>query len=134
MFSPNLLSHGVTEKPQEIIVNPNPPRWETSIVHAPLYKRGWTIQERALSSQIIRWARDALYWESSELVPSEFSPDGRNLDSNDHPSPLLAAMAESGEIFMNLGLMNQYPNELHHYAWLGLINRYSLKRFAHNTD
>jgi hypothetical protein len=41
------------------------------ILKAPLNQRGWVIQERTLSTRIIHFARDQLFWECQESTLSE---------------------------------------------------------------
>ncbi|KAH7628720.1 hypothetical protein B0T09DRAFT_344492 [Sordaria sp. MPI-SDFR-AT-0083] len=59
--------------------------FEPSVPHAPLYKRGWTLQERALSTRTLHCGKQ-LYWEcmtskASEAFPSLHIQDRKMLDS-----------------------------------------------------
>ncbi|EPE25547.1 het containing protein [Glarea lozoyensis ATCC 20868] len=40
---------------------------------APLANRGWVLQERALSPQVVHFGRDQVYWECGTKADSEFS-------------------------------------------------------------
>jgi hypothetical protein len=41
--------------------------------NAPLANRGWVLQERALSPQVVHFGRDQVYWECGTKADSEFS-------------------------------------------------------------
>ncbi|ETS83879.1 hypothetical protein PFICI_05755 [Pestalotiopsis fici W106-1] len=50
--------------------------YEADVIHAPLNKRGWVIQERYLARQQLSFARRQVYWECRELMASEQFPAG----------------------------------------------------------
>ena len=47
-----------------------------SVAGAPLYKRGWVYQERALAPRIIHCTDTQVYWECLESIASESFPTG----------------------------------------------------------
>ncbi|KAH7083077.1 heterokaryon incompatibility protein-domain-containing protein [Paraphoma chrysanthemicola] len=49
---------------------------EEAIDAAPLNRRAWVAQERYLSSRIMHFAKDALFWECLETLGSEACPRG----------------------------------------------------------
>jgi hypothetical protein len=65
-----------------IYIYPGSP-WRNSVVESPLYRRGWTLQERALSTRIIHWAKKAVYWECSTLKASEYRLEGIQFEEID---------------------------------------------------
>lgn len=42
--------------------------------HSPLYKRGWTLQERVLSPRVVHFCANQIVWECEKLVASETFP------------------------------------------------------------
>ena len=66
----------VDQEPLEIFLQPIMPLWVNYVDFAPLYTRGWTLQERALSNRVVHFSRNAVYWECSEVQASEFLPAG----------------------------------------------------------
>ena len=52
------------------------PEWEVSVKRAPLNKRTWTLQERALSHRILHWTKHELVWECQQQKASEIWPSG----------------------------------------------------------
>ena len=52
------------------------PDVEMSIDKSPLARRGWALQERALSRRMLYFCRDTLYWECDYFLGSEHSPGG----------------------------------------------------------
>lgn len=51
---------------------PTGPSWKVAVDRGPLYRRGWTLQERIMSTRIVHFTRDAVFWECSELCAMEF--------------------------------------------------------------
>jgi len=51
-----------------------------SIDNAPLNQRAWVAQERYLSTGVIHFTRELLFWECRESVTSEQDPDGRFIE------------------------------------------------------
>lgn len=43
-------------------------------IRGPLSSRGWTLQERELSSRILHYTKDQILWECRECTASEASP------------------------------------------------------------
>lgn len=48
--------------------------WKEEIDDGPLGRRGWVIQERALSSRTVHFAKSQVAWECRQLVCSEVLP------------------------------------------------------------
>jgi hypothetical protein len=51
-------------------------RYKDAVHDAPLNRRAWVAQERFLSSRIMHFSRDTLFWECLEHLADEASPDG----------------------------------------------------------
>ena len=58
------------------VLIPSTPQWEISVTQAPLHQRAWVLQERSLSSRILHWSKDSIFWECSKLKASEAWPAG----------------------------------------------------------
>lgn len=50
--------------------------WERQVEGAPLLKRGWVVQERALSPRTIHFGAEQMFWECLELRASEVFTEG----------------------------------------------------------
>lgn len=50
--------------------------WDMNVLHAPLNRRAWVLQERILSPRKIHFGKHIVYWECLSLVASESSPAG----------------------------------------------------------
>ena len=50
--------------------------WETSITNAPLNRRAWVYQERALAPRIVHFASTEVFWECNSSRKSETFMDG----------------------------------------------------------
>lgn len=50
--------------------------WRDAIEHAPLGRRGWVVQERALSPRTLHFGKEQIFWECLDLQASEVCPRG----------------------------------------------------------
>lgn len=50
--------------------------WKDGVREAPLYKRGWVLQERILSVRTLHFGRQQLFWECQCEVGNEVFPRG----------------------------------------------------------
>lgn len=57
-------------------INPSIPLWWLCVIDAPLYQRGWTVQERAMSRRTLHFTKDTLHFECAGLRASEYRPSG----------------------------------------------------------
>ncbi|KAF8849450.1 HET-domain-containing protein [Acephala macrosclerotiorum] len=51
-------------------------KWQEEIDNAPLNRRGWVIQERLISSRIVNFASEQVFWDCYELQSCEADPKG----------------------------------------------------------
>jgi hypothetical protein len=59
-----------------IVLLPPRPSWKNQILSSPVNSRAWVLQERLISPRILHFAKDAIFWECSELKSSQFEPNG----------------------------------------------------------
>ncbi|KAK5692283.1 hypothetical protein LTR17_025412 [Elasticomyces elasticus] len=50
--------------------------WKHQIDNSPLEKRGWVLQERAMSPRTIHFGKTQIFWECRQLACNEVFPDG----------------------------------------------------------
>ena len=50
--------------------------WEKHLARAPLYRRGWVVQERLLTPRVIHFGATQLFWECAGLTACEAYPHG----------------------------------------------------------
>jgi hypothetical protein len=50
--------------------------WQRGVEDAPLTRRGWVVQERALAPRTVHFGKEELFWECLELTASETFPNG----------------------------------------------------------
>jgi hypothetical protein len=50
--------------------------WRHPVPHAPVNQRGWVLQERSLSSRVLHFGKQQVFWECRESMASELFPDG----------------------------------------------------------
>ena len=99
---------------------------ETMLESSPLSRRGWTFQERAMSSRILHYTAEQLIWECRELYQAEDSLPVIGPDW-DHTRTL------SATIFPSPGAI-VHPDQLIH-DWYGLVlEPYSERRFTFPSD
>ncbi len=97
-----------------IILLPPRPSWKSQILSSPLNSRAWVLQERLLSPRILHFAKDAVFWECSELKASTFEPNG---------VPDVELLADP--IFYTYSLRNLTAAECARSAWLELVQHYT---------
>lgn len=118
------------KKPREILLHPSLPLWVNDVAEAPLYTRGWTLQERALSNRILHFGRDAVYWECAELRASEFLPEG--LGSRVSTNAALEVVVEIHQQLDSLQKCSR--EEALGREWFRLASSYCKMDFTYNTD
>lgn len=118
---------GDSEPCSEAVVIPGEPSASNQVHYAPLYSRGWTLQERALSHHTLHWCWESVFWEcKGGIKASEFQPD---IQSSSEPADLDSrhvwemALTESRDT-------PAYYNEL----WLDLIEDYCQMSLSYETD
>lgn len=116
--------------PQELFIYPSTPTWPNDVAWAPLFSRGWTLQERALSNRILHFGREAVYWECAELRASEFLPGGLGDRISLNSSP--RSMAETHQQLDSLQKCTK--EEALGLEWIELAAGYSGMSFTYNKD
>lgn len=104
------------------------PSWGISVLNAPLNKRGWVLQERALSSRILHWTEDALFWECNTVKASEFQPS----DTISHRSK--TATLDDEPLIYESDMRRLTPEDCTSWAWWGLLQNYSRRDLTRATD
>ncbi|KAH6871572.1 heterokaryon incompatibility protein-domain-containing protein, partial [Thelonectria olida] len=118
-----------TATTETVYIHPSTPLWWNAVVSAPLYKRGWATQERALSPRILHWTEHALYWECSGMRASEYRPGGLTVEESSVHENL------QKEVHMNLGSIMKYSrSENLCWAWYRFIERYCWTHFTYSSD
>lgn len=98
----------------EIVLLPPAPLWENQILSSPLNSRAWVLQERLLSPRILHFAKDAIFWECSELRSSHFEPNG-----------ILDVELLRDPVSYSYSLRNLTSTESARSPWLQLIQNYT---------
>ncbi|KAF2262135.1 HET-domain-containing protein [Lojkania enalia] len=106
-------------------IEPEDPTWSKTTSHAPLLRRGWAMQERAMSMRILHFARDIVFWECNEIKASESSPRALPEEST----------LTLGEGLMKLSSLIQcIENNNHMTEWLEFATSYSRCQFSYFSD
>jgi hypothetical protein len=86
---------------------------------SPLYKRGWTFQERVLSRRIVHFG-DELFWECSGLHASETLPLGNNASGSRYSDQAMMKTTLQGQSMSdNEASTYQSSNRPSHPGYLG---------------
>ncbi|KAF4435928.1 hypothetical protein F53441_13385 [Fusarium austroafricanum] len=105
------------------VVVPGEPSASNQVHYAPLYSRGWTLQERALSHHTLHWCWESVFWECSGCIKaSEFQPDIQR-SSNDRVHVWETALTKSRD---NAAYYN--------HLWPDLIEDYCQMNLSYETD
>lgn len=108
--------------------------WLSDIEGSPWNKRGWTLQERSVSTRMLHFCKTKLYFECRGCVRSEENePFGRYM-------PRVFEMWPRGEDKKPKDLLPQYPDiksqrrgDLHK-RWIRAVTEYSRRRLTKETD
>ncbi|KAJ4292412.1 hypothetical protein N0V90_009074 [Kalmusia sp. IMI 367209] len=113
--------------PRGMIIEQVPPSWWESIQNGPLFGRGWTVQERALSMRMLHFSRDSVLWECKEVKSSETSPDGLGVDDE---------LAEDGgeDLTNPQSLFRKAESGGCELAWYEFVPNYSRCQFTFFSD
>ncbi|KAI1129672.1 heterokaryon incompatibility protein-domain-containing protein [Nemania abortiva] len=110
--------------PEEYLVH-NQDAYRSDIMHAPLNKRGWVVQERYLARRQLSFAKSQVYWECLELSASEDFPKG---------IPKYMQEAHKGEMTrakLNFNFVGKTELRL---VWSNLVELYSSCALTKLTD
>ncbi|KAK0651551.1 hypothetical protein B0T16DRAFT_323690 [Cercophora newfieldiana] len=94
----------------------------------PALRRGWTFQERALSSRIVHVTSDELVWECRESTLCECSlqPPTRHLE--------LRTENCLGQKQLRKWRWHEAPSKDTHALWLMLVHEYNTRQFTQPSD
>jgi hypothetical protein len=111
--------------------------------HEPLNSRGWTFQERLLSTRTVHYATDQMYWECEKAF---FAEDGSAFDpkffslntviSKQYTPPSERGFRQRGitSFIEGLPLPMQQPQGRWRGGWLSHIESYSKRNLTKATD
>jgi hypothetical protein len=118
-------SAGTDEQKREHgpLLIPSTPQWDTAVSQAPLHQRAWVLQERALSSRILHWSKDSLFWECSKLKASEAWPSG-----------LPRNYSQPGPIKYHSAVQNMSVREALTSEWFQMLMGYSTRGLTQEKD
>ncbi|KAK5214989.1 hypothetical protein LTR72_011922 [Exophiala xenobiotica] len=119
---PNPHAHSSREP---FVLEPKLPFWNVAVENSPLSKRGWVLQERMLSSRVLFWTQDALFWECPETHASEYESECATFIET--PLPLLS------EVISYMG-EGSWQRRYDRKGWIDILTEYSSKRLTQQTD
>ena len=155
-------SHGSDEPHRTFLVHPSLPSWEEAVEGAHLSSRGWTVQERQLSSRIVSFTKHQMFWECSTSSACETYPytgldRGRSnianrkyiyvymLQPNTIGPMAHTALTQTIRTWREMsadekeGLWNDYDNSdvkppTAYMAWYALVKFFSARHFTYSKD
>jgi len=100
---------------------------------ASLDGRGWCLQERVLSTRVLSYGRDGLYWECGMTDASEIAPEGIEPDSRSTGNEYMRVLKQLTIGADNSGRhMSDFKDP--HRAWHLLVEDYSRRRLTQDAD
>lgn len=111
----------------EAFVIPGTPSDTNQVGYAPLYTRGWTLQERVLSPHTLHWGRESVFWEChGQIKASESQP------------ALLSSKGASGELsrYIWSTVLDHSRKQTAQFneMWLDLIEDYGQMSLSFESD
>ncbi|KAG8670917.1 hypothetical protein FPOAC1_004152 [Fusarium poae] len=104
--------------------------WRTETITAPLFKRGWAIQERLLSRRVLHFARNMILWECQECRATELDPKGLNPRGLDDDG---GVEDECITKYRDLHVMDLTPEDAIE-EWYRFLHIYSKSNFTFVSD
>jgi hypothetical protein len=127
--SPRSLFDLKNRRNYDIIRLTNPdPSWRRGVQRSTLRGRGWTLQELILSSRIIYWTSDGIYWDCCGSIASEYKPSGLLFNEYDQLDPVR-------EMRLQFTRARNPANFAHVLdRWYSIVAKYSHMELSYNTD
>ncbi|KAH6964803.1 heterokaryon incompatibility protein-domain-containing protein [Fusarium venenatum] len=116
----------------DISILPKVPSWISEIKRAPLYERGWAIQERILSARVVHFAANMVLWECHECRATEIDTTGASLrDANS--GMVYEEVSDFMPVFRNLQRNGKGANQVIR-EWYSFIEGYTAAKFTFMGD
>ncbi|EYB27148.1 hypothetical protein FG05_12594 [Fusarium graminearum] len=134
-FDPNpviLRRKRLTGETRDISILPNLPSWISEIKRAPLYERGWAIQERILSARVVHFAANMVLWECHECRATEIDHVGSSL-SNRHNGMVYEEVSDFMPIIRKLQLQGGAASQVVR-EWYSFVEGYTSAKFTFMGD
>ncbi|KAI8627238.1 HET-domain-containing protein [Xylariaceae sp. FL1651] len=100
---------------------------------ASLDGRGWCLQERVLSTRVLSYGRDGLYWECATADASEIAPEGIERDSRSTGNEYMRVLKL---LTIGVNIKSRYISDFKdpHRAWHLFAEDYSRRHLTQDTD
>lgn len=138
MGTSKVTDDGISNFHLDITFPPLIPRWNCDVTYSPLYQRGWTFQEQALSRRLLIFTRNAVYWECASAHWSEFDPTGTmtqlDLSYSEDSGPEHHFGAKPEKRNIKALLSSKAKHKLLGRTWIRLVEDYSKMRLTYETD
>ncbi|KAJ4138810.1 hypothetical protein NW768_002683 [Fusarium equiseti] len=117
---------------RDISILPKVPSWISEIKGAPLYERGWAIQERMLSTRVVHFANNMVVWECHECRATEIDHDGLSLKDRDSVM-VYEDVSDFMPVFRNLQRQGKGASQVIR-EWYSFIEGYTSAKFTFAGD
>ncbi|RGP76826.1 hypothetical protein FLONG3_5069 [Fusarium longipes] len=114
----------------DISILPKVPAWLTEIKKAPLYQRGWAIQERMLSTRVVHFSTNMVLWECHECRATEIDQAGLGLGDQ---SVVYEEVSDFMPIFRDLERKSESANRAIS-EWYSFVEGYTSAKFTFIGD
>ncbi|KAF4342848.1 hypothetical protein FBEOM_3193 [Fusarium beomiforme] len=110
----------------DVPILPKIPTWLSEVKKAPLYERGWAIQERMLSTRVVHFASNMILWECHERRATEIDQSGVSLREE---GVTYEEISDFMPIFRDLQRNGGKGDQVIH-EWYSFIEGYTAARFT----
>jgi hypothetical protein len=115
---------------RNVSILPKVPSWLTEVKKSPLYQRGWAIQERMLSTRVVHFAANMVFWECHERRATEVDPAGLGLSDK---GVVYEEVSDFMPIFRDLERKIEGASQVIH-EWYSFIEGYTGAEFTFVGD
>ncbi|KAF9767937.1 hypothetical protein IL306_014832 [Fusarium sp. DS 682] len=114
----------------DVSILPKVPSWLSEVKKAPLYERGWAIQERMLSTRVLHFAPNMVLWECHERRATEIDQAGLSLREE---GVMYEEVSDFLPIFRNLQRKDEKASRAIQ-EWYSFIEGYTAAKFTFVGD
>lgn len=123
----------VSSDDESLRIRAQPPSYKEVFRNAALNKRGWTLQERMLSTRILHYSKSQLFWECLTCTAREgsFNENGYKVNSE------IVVDFDGDDLKASLHNTGKDPFALEDGAfslWLRIVKLYTRRTLSYSTD
>ncbi|KAF5671664.1 hypothetical protein FHETE_4034 [Fusarium heterosporum] len=115
---------------RHVSILPKVPSWVSEMKRAPLYERGWAIQERILSTRVVHFSTNMVLWECQERRATEIDYAGSSPRDN---GMIYEEVSDFMPVFWDIQRNGAEASQAI-YEWYSFVEGYTAAKFTFIGD